>query len=191
MAKSPTTATPKTNGDAQVDAPAASTPLVLTYGDYSVEAAKLPAKAIAYLLQNGFSQSMTDAAAFTKEQKTVKGVDDAPDRPMTDDEVAALAKTKRDARFAAILAGEVGVRVGGPRVSPFDRTVRDIVDERIAAICSARKVALPKGDVLNAARAKILAKSKAEIEDTARNRLAVAAAAADDLGDLLDATPAA
>lgn len=146
----------------------------LTYGRWTVNANDLPATGIKYLLQNGFSQSLTDAAAFTKEQKEGK----------TPAEVTAMADEARQKRFEAILAGTVGTRVGGPRLDPTTRTMNDIVDERLAAICAARKVAMPKGDVLKAARAKLLAKFGDDIRGEAEKRVAKTAAEVEAMGDI-------
>ena len=148
---------------------------ILSYGRWSVNANDLVPDSVKYLLQNGFSQSMTDAAAFTKAQKEGK----------SDDEVAAMADAARDKRFAAILAGTVGTRVGGgPRLSPLERTMNDIVDERLAAICRARNVAQPKGDVLKSARAKILAKFETEIKSEAEARVTKLASEVAAMGDI-------
>lgn len=146
----------------------------LTYGKWSVNANDLPPGAISYLLHNGFTQSMTDAAAFTKAQKEGK----------SESEIEVMASDARDKRFAAILAGTVGVRVGGPRLPAIDRAMQDIVDEMLAAICSARKVALPKGDVLKAARAKLLAKNGDAIRAKAQARLDEAKSLVEDAGDI-------
>lgn len=115
--------------------------MTLTYGDYKVAVSELPAKAIAYLLQNGFSQSMTDAAAFTKKQKQDEhGVD------LPEDEISAMAKEARDARFAKIVAGEVGVRVGGgPRGNSFDTLVRAVAIESMRIKLAKYKLTLPTG----------------------------------------------
>jgi hypothetical protein len=146
----------------------------LTYATWTVNANDLPAAAVKYLLQNGFSQSMTDAAAFTKAQKEGK----------SEAEVAAMATEARQKRFDAILAGSVGTRVGGPRLSPVDRAKNDIVDERLAAICKARNVAMPKGDVLKSAKAKIMAKFASEITREAEARVAKTAAEVAAMGDI-------
>ena len=146
----------------------------LTYSKWFVNANDLPPAGIAYLLHNGFTQSMTDAAAFTKEQKAGK----------TADEVTAMATEARQKRFEAILAGTVGVRVGGPRMPAIDRAMQDVVDEMIGAICAARKVALPKGDVLKAARAKLLAKNGDAIREKAQARLDEAKLLVEDAGDI-------
>jgi hypothetical protein len=148
----------------------------LTYDKWSVNANDLPAKAIAYLLHNGFTQSMTDAAAFTKEQKAGK----------TEQQVKDMATEARDKRFQAILAGSVGIRVGGPRLDPVSRASNDIVDERLAAICKARNVAMPKGDVLKSARAKIMAKFGAEIKSEAEARVAKTQESVAELEGLFD-----
>lgn len=150
---------------------------ILTYGRWSLDANSAKPETIAYLLQNGFSQSMTDAAAFSKSDKEGK----------TGEEIAAMADAARQARFEAICAGTVGTRVGGPRLSPVERATRDLVDERLSAICAARKVKMPEGDVLKAARAKIMDRFGDEIKLEAEARVAKAAADAESLADLFDA----
>lgn len=112
----------------------------LVYGDWSVKVADLPAKAIAYLLQNGFSQSMTDAAALTKAQKQ-----DEHGNDLDDDTIAAKVKSLRDARFARIVAGEVGVRAGGPKATGIDALIRTIAVERLRVQLAKYKLVLPSG----------------------------------------------
>lgn len=129
-------------GDTAVNADPAT--MTLQYGDYKVAVSELPAKAIAYLLQNGFSQSMTDAAALTKEQKHHKA-DDGTLTPMSDDELDAKVKSLRDARFEKIKAGEVGVRVGGPRGSSMDNLLRTVATEFMRAKLAKFKLTLPTG----------------------------------------------
>lgn len=154
----------------------------LKYGEWTVDANTLPPKAVAYLLHNGFTQSMTDAAAFTKKQKE----EAVKDHPESEHEtiLANMAKDARQKRFDAILKGEVGVRVGGPRKSPLDRATDDIVDEMLAAIAAQRKVAMPKGDVLAKAREAIRNKFSAEIAEKAAERVAQSSQLVADAGDL-------
>lgn len=78
--------------------------------------------AIAYLIRNGFTQSITDAAAFSKADKDGK----------TDDEIAAMAKAARSTRYQAIIAGTVatgGPR--GPRKSPLAAAIHEVAVERL------------------------------------------------------------
>lgn len=144
---------------------------------HSLTAAELETmspKAIGYLLANGYKQSLTDAAAFTKEQKADKSAA----------EVEAMANEKRSARHAAILAGEVG-SVGGTRATPMERFMRDVAEERVRAIAVAKGVPMPKGDVLKAAIAKVTEKFHADIKAEAEARMSAAKAAADVAGDIL------
>lgn len=157
----------------------------LTYSQWSVDANTLPAKAVHYLLSNGFTQSMTDAAAFTKEQKAKFVEEGAKEGHDAETSVANAAKAARDKRFAAILAGEVGVRAVGPRLPQIDRVMRDIAEEMLRAIAAERQVAMPKGDVLKAALDKILAKHADVIRTKAQARMDESKAMADDLGDIL------
>lgn len=150
----------------------------LQYGVWSVNANDLPPKAIAYLLHNGFNQSMTDAAAFTKAQKEGKSAD----------EVTAMAREARQKRFDAICQGTVGIRVGGTRLPAIDRVMREIAEETLRGIAAERHVAMPKGDVLKAALDKIIARNADAIRAKARARLDEQKANAESfsLDDLLD-----
>lgn len=109
--------------------------LVLKYGAWEIPAADASPATLAYCLQNGFHQSMVDAAAFSKEEKEGK----------TEAEVEAMATEKRQARFDNIVAGTVGHRAGGPRVRGVDKIVRDVALERLTAVAAAKGKALPKG----------------------------------------------
>jgi hypothetical protein len=130
-------------------------------------------KAVMYLLQNGFTQSLVDSAAFSKEDKAGK----------TDDEVAAMAVERRNARFAAIRAGDVGTRVGGPKLPAIERVMRDVAEERLRAIATAKGVKMPTGDVLRAALAKITERDPDGIRNEAETRIANAKAVAAQVGD--------
>ena len=109
--------------------------LVLTYGQWSIDAATASPAALAYCLQNGFHQSMVDAAAFSKEEKDGK----------SDSEVEAMAVEKRSARFDNIVAGTVGHRAGGPRAKGIDLYIREIADKLIAAKAAEKGAKLPSG----------------------------------------------
>ena len=109
--------------------------LALTYGQWSIDAATASAATLAYCLQNGFHQSMVDAAAFSKEDKDGK----------SDSEVEAMAVEKRNVRFDNIVAGTVGHRAGGPRAKGIDLYIREIADKLIAAKAAEKGAKLPSG----------------------------------------------
>ena len=109
--------------------------LVLTYGQWSIDAATASPAALAYCLQNGFHQSMVDAAAFSKEEKDGK----------SEDEVEVMAVEKRNVRFDNIVAGTVGHRAGGPRAKGIDLYIREIADKLIAAKAAEKGAKLPSG----------------------------------------------
>lgn len=136
-------------------------------------AAMVPA-GVAYLLANGFSQSITDAAAFTKDQKAGK----------SQDELVNMAAEKRLARFDAIMKGEVGHRVGA-RGTPIERVMKDIAIERIRVIAATKGVPMPKKDVLAAAVEKVLARQGDDIRAEAEARIASAKGAASAADDIL------
>jgi len=176
----------------------------LTYGDWNLLATDLPPKAVYYLLQNGYSQSMSDAGAITKETQGKVHEDFAKahgvgvDTLTADHKTAAVAafiKQRRQARHDAILKGEVGAKVGGPRLDPLTRAMHDIAKESLDNLAKSRGKAPLKGDQLKAGIEKILAVRGNDIRKAAEDRLAQAQAFADVGDDLFagddTASPAA
>lgn len=108
--------------------------LVLTYGEWSIDATQASPATLAYCLANGFHQSMVDAAAFGKADKEGK----------TDDEIDAMARDKRQARFDNIVAGTVGTRVGGPRKRGLEAIIEDVAEEFALSTLAAHGKPTPK-----------------------------------------------
>lgn len=167
--------------------------LSLEYGDWKTDAqtlgwptgSPLP-KALAYVIANGFKQSMTDASAMTKEQKA-KALKDAqeanPGVEITEAQaVEAKAVELRNKRFSDILAGNVGVGGGGPKLPQIDRVMRDIAEEQIRAAVVARGLAMPKGENLKTLIDKRLAVAGDAIRTAAQARIDAAKGAVEDLG---------
>lgn len=158
----------------------------MQYGDWSAVIADLSPKAVAYLLQNGFSQSMTDAAAFSKadKAKAVEGKDEAKH----DDILQNMATVARQKRYDAIIAGTVGHRVGsGPKMSSINKVMRDVARERLKAAAASKGVKLPKGEALTALVEKMVAGKHADtIKAEAQTRIDNAKAGAVDVEGLLD-----
>jgi hypothetical protein len=121
-----------------------------------------------------FNELMQDSTAFSKEQLANK----------TDAEIEEMKAEKRDARFNSILTGEFKVGGGGARLPQIDRVVNEIAEERVKAIAVARKVPMPKGDVLKAAIAKIIARDPDGIKADAQKRIDSANTLAADLSDV-------
>lgn len=174
----------------------------LKYGRWEADANTLPPKAIAYLLANGFNQSMTDAAACTREERAkhlreggfesdAKAVEGSAKATISTEGAtyfASVVDKWRQERFDAIVAGTVGARVGGgggPRKDPLLRAMEDIAEERLRALCTQRNVAMPKADVRKSAIAKLIERGGEALKSEAQARLASAAQMADELGDLL------
>lgn len=166
--------------------------LPLTYGDWQTSARALGwpegvaiSKQLAYLLANGFKQSMTDASAMTKEQKA-KAHEEARashgEHITLEQAVEAKAVEQRNKRFADILAGNVGVGGGGPKLPQIDRIMRDIAEEQIRAAVVAKGLAMPKGDNLKALVEKRLAVAGDAIRTAAQARIDAAKTAVEDLG---------
>jgi len=119
-------AAPVIDNTAVVEIPA---DLVLKHGDWELNASNASPATLAYLLQNGFNQSMVDSAALGKEDKD----------GLNDDEIKALVNDKKQKRFDNIVAGTVGTRVGGPRVVGIDKVMNDVAVERLKAILITQK----------------------------------------------------
>lgn len=138
MAKKPQAAeTPAVSQDVvSIDIPAT---FAVHYGKWSLgvnELRVMTPTAVAYLLANGFTQSLSDAGACSKDDKA-KLVDEAqkadPDNPVNADEIVANAiHAWRDERFGDILAGKVGTRLGGgPRGSAVETIMRQIATAEV------------------------------------------------------------
>ncbi len=142
----------------------------LTSGDLET----MSPKALGYLLANGYKQSLTDAAAFTKDTKAGKSAN----------ELETMANDKRAKRHASILAGDVGAVVGS-RSTPIEKFMRDVAVERIKAIATAKGVKMPTKDVLKAAIERITAKQGSDIRAEAEARMSAAKAAGAEVDDIL------
>jgi hypothetical protein len=187
--------TTETNGAGE----SANVDMALTYDSWAIQASELgwPAGAaidprIAYLLANGFKQSMTDAAAFSKADKEGKSADD----------VAAMAKEARDKRFKAIVEGTIGTRESGPRKMGLERVVADVAIDAIrlkaagGADGTGKRFAMPTGAVLtHMVEAWLAVPANREMAETeAKRRMAspVAPDSADDeIAAMLEAAKAA
>lgn len=168
------------------------THLPLEYGGWKtdVHALGYPAgqpisKALAYVIANGFKQSMTDASAMTKEQKE-KAHKDAQathgEHITLEQAVEAKAHEARSKRFADILAGSVGFGGGGPKLPQVDRVMREIAEEQIKAAVVAKGLSMPKGDNLKALIEKRLTVAGDAIRTAAQARIDAAKNAVADLG---------
>lgn len=109
--------------------------LVLSYGDWTIPVASATPATLAYCLQNGYHQSMVDAAAFSKDEKEGK----------TDDEVAEMTRNARQTRHDNIVAGTVGHRVGGPKLRGVPKLLRDVAVERLQTMAAKKGRPWPKG----------------------------------------------
>jgi len=182
--------------------------ITLSYGDWQTDAQALGwpsgiaiSKQLAYIMANGFKQSMTDASAMTKEQKAKAHADAiAAGHDVTEAQaVEAKAHEQRAKRFADILAGTVGVGAGGPRLPQIDRVMREIAEEQVAAAVRANNdnaakglskpngvryevLSMPKGDNLKTLVEKRLSVAGDAIRLAAQSRIDAANSAVLDLG---------
>lgn len=149
--------------------------LTLTRGDYSVKWNDLPEKSKVRMATKAFNELMQDSTAFSKEQLKDK----------TPEQIETMKAEKRDARFNSILTGEFKTGGGGARLSSIDKVIAEIALKRLKAIAVARKVPMPKGDLLKEALAKVVAKGGDALRLEAQSQLDEATAMVADLGDIL------
>lgn len=124
----------------------------LTYGpkgEYTVNATELPDKTLIRLLENGFTQMLSDVGALSTEQKVriigkANGTTYGKDNPVPKGKAAeAIIETKaaeailadhvnakRREKLKAMLDGTLG-EGGGSRLDPIARRMRDIAEARI------------------------------------------------------------
>lgn len=159
------------------------------YEGHIVTAAELAANpngaaAAAYLLVYGWKQSLQDSVASiatrVKDAKPDARKVMVRDHNMTDDVTDEdLAKAVRAmtlaARAKAIMAGAVGVRVGGARLDPIESRMRDIADAKIYAAAKKKGAKRPTGDDLSELRAGYIAKHGDALRQLAESQLAMEA----------------
>lgn len=143
----------------------------------SVVGRDLSNSAIAYSLLYGLRQSLQDCiAGLAKEMR-----DDGADKDTID---AAISAAQAD-RFAAIQAGTVGHRAGGPRVSPVESVMRKVALSDIRAAATKKGVKLPKGEVLAALVSAYIAKNESDVRARAEAQMAESENASGSAGDML------
>jgi len=138
--------------------------LVLKFGEGAsareIDATSAGVATLAYLLQNGFNQSLVDsksgAAQATVDEfieakilpegttaKSLKGSAALPEG--FKDRLATIADEMVSKRYDAIVAGTVSAKSSGPRVRGIDKLIRDVATERLQALFSKRGQAWPNG----------------------------------------------
>lgn len=128
-----------------------------------VEYTSLPIQSIIALMQRGINHVLGNevASKVSTAKKAVKGGDGADkDEPKhTEAELEALETAAYDSKVAAILAGELGVRVAGvPKMGAFDKLCREIAWKMIqnSPGVTSGKVKLPTGKGSGEAKATMI-----------------------------------
>lgn len=174
--------------------------LVLTFRDAAVPIGTVDAKGVLYLIQNGWSQSMTDTATSarakvlndaTAEWAKANGgaAPNATERAtIAESNADAIAEAEREAlakRLDAIMQGTIvaGQRGGGgPRKSPMEAYVWERATADAKATVRDRGLKWPKEtEAANAIVERVLAKRRKAYEQDFAKR----AKQADDLDDII------
>lgn len=189
------------SGDGDNESDEGSSELVteLKWNDYSLPLSDIvPPECLAQiqkivgLAQRGFTHEMGNVIASKvvgwKEAKNDDGT-----LKYGDAELVTLAHDARVAKIAAIKAGKLGVRIGGPRMVGIDKIMRDIALEELEGIAARRKSVLPKKAAdLNPLVASRLAAHQDRIRQEAQGRMdKLSAMAADDADSIALAALAA
>lgn len=179
--------------------------------DATIRVTDLPAGSVAYLLQYGLSKSLQDAASGllgrmtdlkakvdngTATEADTKAYDKARDgaklsRTWADGAApeafgTAVADGAKAERLAKIMAGEMDIPAGTPRLSGLAKIMRDYAIEVLRNAYAAKKAAWPKeSEVVNELVGKYLAKNGAKAQAEAERRMATTAAEADDLDGII------
>jgi hypothetical protein len=162
--------------------------ITLKFGDaFEVSSDQINAKGLAYLLQYGVNQSMSDSIAGLEKKvradiaKYRKDIGEDAEAMNDDEVVESVIDAKLAERWNAILEGTVGIRAGGTRLTGEAKFTRDVAIEFLKALAASKKVSLPKeADKLNALVEKYLANADnaAKVADEVKRRMALQSGAA-------------
>jgi len=130
---------------------------ILTIDSFSIEVGQLPEATLDYLVANGFSQAMRDSSASAAANIARKHMGDAftsvadyragcLDIAGFNAEVAEEALRLRNAKFQALLSGEIDVmRTIGPKANTVEAEEAKVVKELTKLWLSKRGIKYPSG----------------------------------------------
>lgn len=115
-----------------------------TFGPVTVES--LPAASLEALIRRGLSHFMGNEQAAKVSAAKAKATADGG-TALTEDEIASKLQANRESAWAALLAGEIGLRApAGESVDPFEKLQARIAREQVEAILRANGLKVPKKD---------------------------------------------
>jgi hypothetical protein len=166
--------------------------LTLKHEGFTLDVSTAGPATLAYLLQNGFSQGIGDAAATNAETlaeligvtvETYKAKGFKPNA-----EQAAKIKEHKQGlmadKFEAIVAGTVGARIGGSRPKGLDWYIKVVAEQAVKAWSDKKGLEWPKGKGAAAQIAKLVEvwlgneKKAAQVKAEAQRRMDADAAIA-------------
>ena len=114
-----------------------------TYGAFTIDTTTLPAKSLEALISRGITHYLGNEQA----SKVSTWVKTQSDEGVTiaEDEKEAKKLELVTAAHAALLDGTIGTRVGGPKLDPLTKALRDIAGEEVANILKGAGQKVPKG----------------------------------------------
>lgn len=117
----------------------------VTWGDLTIDTATLHEKSTVALLRRGLAHFLGNEQA-SKVASWMKSFEKSEGREPTDDEKAAKKAEYVEKAIAALWAGEIGMGVRGPAVSPLEREVERLARGEVMAVLKSNGIKPPRGD---------------------------------------------
>lgn len=117
--------------------------MTITYGKFTIDPTTLPPKSLEALISRGLTHYLGNEQNSKVSTKAKKDAE-AGNAWADDEKAKALADAQEEA-FAALVAGTIGTRVGGPRLDPYEKALRDIAGEEVAELLRKNGSKVPKG----------------------------------------------
>jgi aspartyl-tRNA synthetase len=140
----------------------------VSYGDFELDTESISQKGVAYLLQYGLTQSLSDVIAGKAKKLKDDGLDD--------EAIESALHTAQQTRFEAIVNGEVGQGRSGPRAKGLDKVMFEVAEEALKVAFSAAKKPWPTGKgsaaQINNLAARYIEKYESKVRAEAERRMA-------------------
>lgn len=114
-----------------------------TYGKFTIDTVVIPPKSLEALINRGITHFLGNEQA-SKVSAWVKS-EEAKGVTLADDEKEAKKQEFIEAAYTALVDGTIGNRVGGPKLDPLTRALRDIAGDEVTAILRGAGQKVPKG----------------------------------------------
>ncbi len=118
----------------------------ITYGTFEIDPAALPAKSLEAMIRRGITHFMGNEQAAKVSGFKAKTLADTKVEA-TDEQIAAVKADFQQKAYAALMAGEVGMRAAGmPKVDPVEAAMDRIAKVAVTTLLKANGFKIPKGE---------------------------------------------